>query len=433
MRLILASIVVGLATHCAQDENSRTSAEEASEAASLSIEAGKPTSLFGDLNGNGLLQSNDTTILQRYVSGVMTLEPWQLAIADMNLDGKIDDKDVVLLRAAVGQIVKLPAKMGDINGNGALQSNDTSLLERHISAEAQLEPWQLALADLNLDNKIDAKDVELLRAAIGQKVKSLPIKYGDINANGILQSNDTTLLQRHVSGIVSLEPWQLALADLNLDEKIDDKDVEVLRAAITGQVKVLPAIGDIDGSGALQSKDTSLLQDYLAGSMRLEPWQLALADLNLDNKIDSKDIELLRGAIGQAVKSLPVRYGDINGNGILQSDDTTTLQRHLSGAIRLEPWQLAVADLNLDGKVDSKDLELLRAGIGQLVKLPAKLGDLNGNGALQSNDTTLLRRHLSNATKLEPWQLALADLNLDNQIDEKDVDALREKIGGSGD
>lgn len=63
--------------------------------------------------------------------------------------------------------------------------------------------------------------------------------------------------------------------------------------------------------------------------------------------------------------SAAVYYGDINGNGNVDVDDGTALQKYLVGAVELSEAQLAVADTNHDDKItvsDATQVQLIVAG-----------------------------------------------------------------------
>lgn len=59
----------------------------------------------GDINGDGIVNSEDALIAMRFAMGLIELEPEQIEIADMNHDGTVDRQDALLiLRTAMSLI-----------------------------------------------------------------------------------------------------------------------------------------------------------------------------------------------------------------------------------------------------------------------------------------------------------------------------------------
>lgn len=68
-----------------------------------------PGANYGDLNGDGYIDSNDYTLLKRYILGISTSIP--LDVADLDGDGIVDTNDAVFLRRYVLKIIdKFPAE-----------------------------------------------------------------------------------------------------------------------------------------------------------------------------------------------------------------------------------------------------------------------------------------------------------------------------------
>lgn len=63
--------------------------------------------------------------------------------------------------------------------------------------------------------------------------------------------------------------------------------------------------------------------------------------------------------------------GDVDGNGFINSGDNLLIQKHLNGTGELFESQQKNADVNLDGKLDKLDMELIQMyATGQIAKLP---------------------------------------------------------------
>jgi len=69
--------------------------------------------IYGDLNGDGRVNSTDYTLLKRYLLGAIQTFPYERGIkaADLNLDGRINSTDyTVLKRYLLNAIPSLPVK-----------------------------------------------------------------------------------------------------------------------------------------------------------------------------------------------------------------------------------------------------------------------------------------------------------------------------------
>ena len=63
--------------------------------------------VLGDVNGDGLVTLKDILILRKVVAGVATLPDSYLANADVNRDGYITLKDILILRRVVAGVATL--------------------------------------------------------------------------------------------------------------------------------------------------------------------------------------------------------------------------------------------------------------------------------------------------------------------------------------
>ena len=140
--------------------------------------------------------------------------PADLAVCDMNGDGRIDTADLVLLTAAAGQSVS-PGTLGDPNGDGLITGADQRLCASKctysncvVSATSPRPPLKsvgplprlLAAAaanpcDLNGDGVVSPADLAILRQMFGWSVA--PYALGDPNGDGIVNIADYRFCQLH--------------------------------------------------------------------------------------------------------------------------------------------------------------------------------------------------------------------------------------------
>jgi hypothetical protein len=264
-----------------------------------------------------------------------------VAVADLNLDGKLD---VVVTNYATGNVGVL---LG--NGDGTLQPAVT------YSTGTQTG-WNIVIADLNGDGKPDlvvgGSQVAVLLGR-GDGTFQPAVLYGsgglfgvtvgvaDMNLDGIpdivaaddqssvgvlLGNGDGTFQPGVTYGSGGNQSMSVAAADLNLDGKPD----VVVTNYMSGNVGVLLGNGD----GTLQPVVTY-------GSGGGQPIKLAVADLNGDGKADV------------AVTDIAWEVGVLLGNG-----DGTFQPALLYGSgfwpkrPGLAPSSVAIADVNGDGAPD---------------------------------------------------------------------------------
>jgi hypothetical protein len=128
-------------------------------------------------------------------------------------------------------------------------------------------------------------------------------------------------------------------------------------------------LGDINGDGNISSVDTSMVRQYIEGYITLTDDQKIAADVDINGTIECADVQLIRFTIGQLI-TLPAMFGDVNGNLQLQSNDTTLVRRFVAGTTIPTLRQATLADVSLDGIIDTTDVDSIRAAIGQTLNLP---------------------------------------------------------------
>ena len=174
---------------------------------------------------------SDFALLQFSLVKQITLNKYQAEKADLNGDGTINFKDAQVLKWYLKNYCNQDDKftrMGDIDGNGVLESSDYTRLYRYVYYNYNDDmPNDLALnnADLNNDGIIDEKDVTKLRGLIDYKI-------GDVNRDGKVNTTDKDLIQKYIAKKITLSDAVLWYADVNGDGAIDISDVVKLSALL---------------------------------------------------------------------------------------------------------------------------------------------------------------------------------------------------------
>lgn len=133
-------------------------------------------------------------------------------------------------------------------------------------------------------------------------------------------------------------------------------------------------------------------------------------------------------------------YGDVNLDGKVDTTDFDMLKSYVKGEITLSEEALINADITLDNKVDVIDLAALKLVVVEnptLTKLPFSIdsdkfifGDIDSDGAVTNNDTAIAQRYDSEFYDLSPLQKMAGDVNLDGNIDVIDSVIIERHIAG---
>ena len=207
--------------------------------------------LLGDVNNDGVINGKDDTSLMRYLSGLDV--ELSTKVADVNLDGEIDDVDVAILRKYLaGYFDKLPYDSGKkytitYNLNGG--TSDKFLYKKYsaISLPYALDnpkkEGYVFIGWTGSNGNTPQKSIEIPTGTVGNlEYNANWILYGDLNNDNVINGKDTTLLMRYLSGSETFTEIQKETADLNLDGKIDNTDVDILRKYNSKEIDKLPYI-----------------------------------------------------------------------------------------------------------------------------------------------------------------------------------------------
>lgn len=253
-------------------------------------------------------------------------------------------------------------------------------------------------------------------------------KYGDVNLDGEVNMNDYMLLLRYLDGNKdSISEEARVYADLNGDSQIDDTDRVILKRHLL----------DMEGYDVLPLASANKVYAY--------------GDVNLDDRVNQQDVDaLIKYLLGNkdAITEEGKKYADLNEDGKIDNTDLIILIRHIKEepeyrylSLSSDTKVYAYGDVNLDGEVNNKDLalyvEYLNGNKDAISEEGLKYADLNDDQKVNNVDRIILLRHLLNWEGYEILPLiteskvyAYGDVNLDGEINQKDIDALTDYLAG---
>ncbi len=148
---------------------------------------------------------------------------------------------------SVAQVSSVPAQWGDLNGDGQVTLADVVSLSLYLQGSTTFTDTQKALSDLDQSGSLDKTDLYILSNVVLGKVLPgwLPIRFGDLNMDGSVTLADQVLESRIATGATVLGTdekgmYEKFVGDLNLDQKINSNDVQLLQKFLLGTISSLP-------------------------------------------------------------------------------------------------------------------------------------------------------------------------------------------------
>ena len=307
---------------------------------------GKPDLVVANRGDNtvSVLLGNGDGTFQKQVTYATGVQPGSVAVGDFNGDGKLD---IVVSNYSDNTVSIL---LG--SGDGTFQTQQTYA--------TGAGPSVVAVGDFNGDGKQDL----------------VVANYNDNTVSVLLGKGDGTF-QAPVAFAAGGYPSFVAVGDFNGDGRLDI----VVSDANDNTVSVLLGNGD----GTFQTRQT-----YPVGSV---PYSVAVADFNGDGKLDLAVAD--SGYNPNFTDNFPKYVSVLLGNG------DGTFQAQQSYQVGNEPFSVAVADINGDGRLDLALANRLDNTVSTL------LG--NGDGTFQAQ--------VVYATGSGPTSVVSADFNGDGRPD----------------
>ena len=412
------------------------------------------TIIYGDVNGDGVVTAKDRLALTKYIQNQD--EKIDVKAADLNLDGKIDIVDLMILKKHIAKWADFSKLPHDCKKPYTTEIKQKDEKEHEIVYTCGCG---LSLGEVSEEHEL--KDGKCAKCGYEQK----EILYGDVNGDGVVTAKDRLALTKYV--LNQNEEIDMKASDLNLDGKVDAADLLILTKHLAKWTDFLSLPHDCKKpyTTAIKQSDAKNHEIVYTCGCGLSLGQVTEAH------------ELKNDKCTKCGYEKEIIYGDVNGDGVVTAKDRLALTKYIQN--QDEKIDVKAADLNLDGKIDIVDLMILKKHIAKWAdfsKLPhdckkpytteikqkdekeheivytcgcglslgevseehelkdgkcAKCGyeqkeilygDVNGDGTVDFYDVAKLNAYLkNNSTKINE---KVADVNADGKITEEDATIL---------
>ena len=163
--------------------------------------------LKGDINGDKKVTSEDTTVLEVYLKGLINIKPSSTAyrVLDVNWDGKLDKNDLTLMPKNNTVIDSTKSSLlpltfnylhtGDFNSDGIVNSKDFTMLRNKVNSLIidPLEPLEPIDPIIRIDDQV------MLKSKLNRSVIILRPSIYDLNQDGKVNMKDCNLLDSYIS------------------------------------------------------------------------------------------------------------------------------------------------------------------------------------------------------------------------------------------
>lgn len=159
---------------------------------------------IGDTNKDGKISVVEQTLINRYIKANYELSFVEKYALDLDLDGKVGVRDLLLMRKYfTNSINSLPCEddvaaqipvefIGDVNLDGTIDEMDFNIIRDIVVNKTQYlqDAIILKLADVNSDNVVDEADLIAFNSGAYYVI-------GDVNFDGLIDMNDYRLIKAH--------------------------------------------------------------------------------------------------------------------------------------------------------------------------------------------------------------------------------------------
>ena len=160
---------------------------------------------IGDTNKDGNISVVELTLMNRYIKANYELSFVEKYALDLDLDGKVGVRDLLLMRKHLASYIEtlpreddvaaqIPDKfIGDVNLDGNIDEADFNIIRDIVVNKSQdlQDAIILKLADVNNDDVVDEADLIEFNSGAYYVI-------GDVNFDGLIDMNDYRLIKAHM-------------------------------------------------------------------------------------------------------------------------------------------------------------------------------------------------------------------------------------------
>ena len=179
--------------------------------------------------GDSKITECDLNVVKNLAAGKSISYAARKEYADINRDGKINDKDEKIVTRLYMKVSGY--NIGDVDKDKKVTSEDANLLLSFAMESKKPDTLQSKLADVDGNGKIDTEDARTIML-VSQGYGDMCKASNYLSSDGKITQADVDAINKYLSGSVSLNAEQKRAADVNQDGKITKDDATLLENAM---------------------------------------------------------------------------------------------------------------------------------------------------------------------------------------------------------
>ena len=257
------------------------------------------------------------------------------SLGDVNLDGKINLKDVIAINKFINNLDELNNEQltnADVCADGEINQLDLDILNRYVAGHAISFPF--IYGDVNCDGTVDITDVTLVQlhnsTNNSYELTREGVNRADVNLDGVVNDFDRLIMQRFVSKLSGYEKLPITINEDNSSS--DDMKFHIFDINDEHMISGFD-VADLRVSTIKQQFNSKLSIDfYNKNGEKLNDNQLIATGfkIKIDEKTTEEVSEELSGIIGEYTVII---YGDTTGDGEINALDALALIKDINNKI----------------------------------------------------------------------------------------------------